>query len=72
MSQLRIGAGSYSWSSIMFSGYQCANCGSLRTSAFQGDHFLSCIRCDECGYSEYRDSRDLDDDDEFALVEVGL
>ncbi len=44
----------------MYSGYQCANCGSVRTSAFYGDHFLVCIRCDDCSHVEYRDDRDID------------
>jgi len=59
MSQLRLGAGNPSWSFIMYSGYQCANCGSVRTSAFYGDHFLVCIRCDDCSHVEYRDDRDI-------------
>lgn len=68
MSQIRLGAGTRSWSTIMYSGYQCANCGSVRTSAFYGDHFLCCIRCDDCGYSEYRDTRDFDETDDIELI----
>lgn len=56
----------------MYSGYQCANCGSIRTSAFYGDHFLSCIRCDDCGYSEYRDTRDFDEEDDVELIEAEM
>lgn len=54
----------------MHFGYQCANCGSYKTSSFHGDHGLTCIHCTECGYSEYRDTRDLDDDHEAALCEA--
>lgn len=53
----------------MYSGYQCANCGSIRTSAFYGDHFLVCIRCDDCSHVEYRDDRDLG---EIELTEVEM
>ena len=48
-------------------GYQCANCGSVRTSAFYGDHSLVCIRCDECSHVEYRSGGDIDDADLVAV-----
>lgn len=36
----------------MYSGYESANRRSVRTSAFYGDHFLVCIRCDDCSHVE--------------------
>jgi hypothetical protein len=67
MSWLQIEAGTRSWRLTMYSGYQCANCGSIRTNGFYGDHFLVCIRCDDCSHVEYRDDRDIDDEDLVAV-----
>ena len=48
----------------MQSNFACTNCGGIRTNAFYGDHFLVCIRCDDCAHVEYRD---VDDDDLMAV-----
>jgi hypothetical protein len=39
-----------------------ANCGSARTYAFTSGHFQTCIRCEDCGHSEFRDDEDFEGD----------
>lgn len=53
-------------------GYRCANSGSICTCAFYGDHILVCIRCDGCSHVEYRDDRDIDEEDDIELIEVEM